>query len=178
MAKGQRPSDMAQLGPARPRFSPLAPAFLSKNSFRKQYINISPPFAPRRPYNSHNAIPTVPGVASATPNQSSPASPPPSHPSTQPKTCHNNHNHHIVLPLDSQCVPPDPAVLALGQPATAALSYAAREVLFHVVLPLLALWLLQRWLDRIEKRTREEVLDGTAAVSRGGGAAPSAPLLR
>ncbi|EFJ45007.1 mechanosensitive ion channel [Volvox carteri f. nagariensis] len=79
------------------------------------------------------------------------------------------HNLQFLLPLDSQTVPPDPAVLALEQPPGAALSYVLREVLLNVALPLLALWLLQRWLGQIEERT-EKVGTSTAAQSNESGA--------
>jgi hypothetical protein len=66
-----------------------------------------------------------------------------------------HHHSQALLPLGSHHVPPDPTVLALEQPGIAALGYALRETFLHVMLPLLALWLFQRWLDHIEKRTRE-----------------------
>ncbi|GLC43231.1 hypothetical protein PLESTM_001448200 [Pleodorina starrii] len=83
----------------------------------------------------------------------------------------------VLLPLDGQTVPPDPTVIALEQPATAALTYALREILLHVALPLLALWLLQRWLGHIEKRTQEEAEEGSG-VAGGRGAAATLPLFR
>ncbi|KAG2496192.1 hypothetical protein HYH03_005792 [Edaphochlamys debaryana] len=71
--------------------------------------------------------------------------------------------------LHSGAVPPDPAALAFGQPVQAALAYAAREVALQVALPLLAMWALQAWLGRLERRTKQEVTEGASAAGRSGG---------
>ncbi len=86
------------------------------------------------------------GSASASTPASAPAPPPPSPPPSPAPGAHG------LLPPD---LPPDPTVLALQQPAAAALAYLVREVALHVVLPLVALWGMQLWLRHVEDCTRQ-----------------------
>ncbi|KAG2448604.1 hypothetical protein HYH02_006494 [Chlamydomonas schloesseri] len=75
-------------------------------------------------------------------------------------------------------VPPDPALVATLHPGTAALRQAGLEVAAHVLLPLLALWALQRWLAGLEARTKQEVQEGVAAARRSGAAGGAPSLAR
>ena len=64
-----------------------------------------------------------------------------------------------VVPAASMATAAAAAAAASSAPAAAetaalgALTEAGREVLLQVVLPLLFVWLLQQWLERLEERT-------------------------
>lgn len=102
------------------------------------------------------AFPSIPFLPSifATHGSASPSTPPapapaPPAPSPPPSPAPNA---HALLAPD---LPPDPTVLALQQPAAAALAYLVREVALHVALPLVALWGMQLWLRHVEDCTRQ-----------------------